>query len=76
MFHFTIRDILWLTVIVAVGLAGLVAYSTALTENGRLREIIDSQESTILELNKSVDLLLKPQEPSPEVIAPRRGKSL
>ena len=57
MFHFTIRDILWLTVVVAVGLAGLVAYNRAYSETHQLREIVDSQESTIVELSQSLELL-------------------
>jgi len=58
MFQFTIRDVLWLIVVVAVGLAGVVAYQSILSENRRLQTMIDSQEATIMDLNQSVQLLL------------------
>ena len=48
-----------LTLVVAVGLAGAVAYSSAVVEMRRLSAVIDTQESTIMDLTRSVDLLLK-----------------
>ena len=59
MFRFTIRDVLWLTVVVAVGLGGVIAYGRAYSEIRRLAAIVDAQESTIADLVKSVDLLQK-----------------
>ena len=59
MFCFTIRDLLWLTVVVAVGLAGAVAYRSAQSENRRLQTIQAAQETTIKALTDIVQLSLK-----------------
>lgn len=56
---FSIRDMMWLTLVAAVVLAGVIGYVHVRTENHRLRTIIDSQEVTIEQLEKSVQLLLR-----------------
>jgi hypothetical protein len=57
MFRFTIRDVLWLTVVVAL-VIGTVAYYRLLVENRRLQQIINAQEDTIESLTKSLQILL------------------
>ena len=59
MFRFTIRDVLWLTLVVGAVLAGAIAYGTIRAENRRLQTIIESQELTIEQLIRSVQLLQK-----------------
>ena len=68
MFRVTIRDILWLTAVVAVGLAGALAYLRAQLEIRQLNTIHDAQERTISSLIESVQLLMK--DPGGEEGAP------
>jgi hypothetical protein len=44
MFRFTIRDVLWLMVVVALGLGWWVSYRPAAKEVRRLRGVVISQE--------------------------------
>jgi hypothetical protein len=56
---FSIRDLLWLTLVAGALLAGVISYVRVRTENHRLRTIIDSQEETIGNLIKSIQILQK-----------------
>ena len=66
MFRFSIRDVLWLSAVLAVGLAvgltGTAYYASARAEQRRLQAIIDAQESTIADLISSVQLLQSQQK--------------
>ena len=59
---FSIRDVLWLTLVVATVLASGIGYMNARTENRRLRTIIDFQEVTIEHLTKSVQQRLSERD--------------
>jgi hypothetical protein len=61
MFRFTIRDVLWLTCLVALAI-GTVAYYRLAAENRRLQGIINVQEDTIANLTESIQLLMSPPD--------------
>jgi len=47
MFRFTIRDVLWLTALVALGLVWMLERQWLAVQNHRLRERVDHRESLL-----------------------------